>query len=369
MLGKALALAAVVLCFAPTLGAAAGLLPSLAPPPLWTRDLGAGEATGAAIDALGNVFVAGTQAGTITVWRLDALGAVVWQAPLARGLAGGIAARPDLGGVVVVGSSVGQGTDAYVAALDPDGALLWERTIATPADDAARGVVATTDAIYIAGSTGKDLLLARIDPDGLHRWTRALDFGREEVLQDALALRDGSPVGVGWSYDGVRNLALLVHLDALGDLDPATGGWVRFVAAPDGGHLRGYAGEGTPAGFVIAGEEARGLWKAPYAASFTALGALQWQSTLGRETGASARSLALDAVGGTLLAGPGGAGRPGLVARLGPTGDVAWSGAFEGPGSAAAAVAAHPAGLVVVAGAAAGEALATAYADAPLRVR
>jgi hypothetical protein len=144
----------------------------------WTRQFGSAdsdELAGAAVDALGNVYVVGTSggdlAGTILgasdafVRKYDTGGTALWTRPVGTtDFEYGIAVAVDgNNNAYVVGSTSGVFTDAnagmntglndiYVRKLDPSGATLWTKQVGTPADDSAQA--ATADAagnVYVVG--------------------------------------------------------------------------------------------------------------------------------------------------------------------------------------------------------------------------
>jgi hypothetical protein len=74
-------------------------------------------------------------------------------------------AKVSSGGAVVVGTNQGaldangnpQNKNGFVVRLDPNGNMIWTRTIATPQNDDALAVSASSDAVYVGGQTQGNL--------------------------------------------------------------------------------------------------------------------------------------------------------------------------------------------------------------------
>ena len=131
---------------------------------LWTRQFGTSafdQATGVAIDANGNVFVAGYTFGDLE------------------------------------GTSAGF-EDAFLRAYDPNGTELWTRQFGTSSGDYAYGVATDTNGnVYVTGYTRGDLdgtgegeydaFLRAYDPNGNEVWTRQFGTTGNDIAQ-ALAI-------------------------------------------------------------------------------------------------------------------------------------------------------------------------------------
>jgi hypothetical protein len=163
---------------------------------LWSRQFGgeAGDgARSAAVDAAGNVLVAGSTDGALPnqapaggfdayVRQYDSGGDHVWTRQFGSEADDyGVAVAVDSGGrVLVVGSAdralPGQvwagGTDAFVRSFDIDGGALWTEQFGTTASDEAWGVaVDAAGAAYVVGSaTG--LYVRKWNASGGEVWTQ-----------------------------------------------------------------------------------------------------------------------------------------------------------------------------------------------------
>jgi len=116
--------------------------------------------------------------GGIVVYRLDAVGDLLWQAgfdgPALDGVFS-IAQTPD-GGYIVGGQteSFGAGSqDLWVLRLDPTGGLVWQKRYGGPETNLARGVLPTPDGGFVAGGYGGGLAyVIKMDSSGNVVWQK-----------------------------------------------------------------------------------------------------------------------------------------------------------------------------------------------------
>jgi len=174
----------------------------------WTRQFGtpgADQASAAAVDTKGRIYVAGTTEGILPgqashggadafVRRYRPNGGIVWTRQFGTGgsdAAWGIAVDRK-GRIYVVGSTTGTlgsgpnkgGTDMFVRKYRPNGAVAWTRTFGSAAYDRAASVaVDRKGRIIVAGSTEgafpgfvnkghNDIALRKYRPNGSVIWTR-----------------------------------------------------------------------------------------------------------------------------------------------------------------------------------------------------
>jgi hypothetical protein len=142
-----------------------------------TPDEGTAQAKAVATDADGNVYVIGNSTGSfgsainqasedVFLTKYDSTGNVQWTRLLgSAGTAGAysLAVDPVSGGVVVAGSvtgdlkptSIGGGTDSFVAKYDSDGKQTWLRQVAPVSNDRANAVsIDSSGNIYVGGQVG-----------------------------------------------------------------------------------------------------------------------------------------------------------------------------------------------------------------------
>jgi hypothetical protein len=153
---------------------------------LWRRQAGADDplfAVSVKSDALRDVFVATEREG---LQKLDASGNVLWVRPF-----GSLVDVDPSGVVFVVGAfsdhldlapgtvlAAAGGTDAYVAKLDQDGAILYAVALGGPADERATSVAAAPDGSVVV--SGEGLGTVKLDRAGRTVWKHAL-FGNVAV--------------------------------------------------------------------------------------------------------------------------------------------------------------------------------------------
>ncbi len=164
-------------------------------------------AYGIDVDTAGNVYVTGDTGGDmdgnvnaggadIFAVRLNSSGVEQWTGQFgAAGNEGGVSVAVDASGnVYVAGSTAGDldgntsagGTDAFVVKYDSAGTRQWTRQFGTADDDEGKGVAVDQDGnVYVTGPTAggldgnagagaADLFLVKFNPAGSKQWTSQL---------------------------------------------------------------------------------------------------------------------------------------------------------------------------------------------------
>ena len=188
---------------------------SQAPPIQWIRQFGTGgtdRGLSAAVDASGNVYVAGDAGGALPgqthaggsdtyVRKYDANGNELWTRQFGisgSDFADGVAV--DASGVYVTGfvasalpgqTSTG-GFDAFVRKYDANGNELWTRQFGTSGSDFATRIAVDASGIYVTGvvvgalpgqtsAGGDDAFVRKYDASGTELWTRQFGAGSVDV--------------------------------------------------------------------------------------------------------------------------------------------------------------------------------------------
>jgi hypothetical protein len=197
---------------------------------VWTRQFGSSNddvARAVVVDAMGQVFVAGSTEGALPgqsaaglrdgfVRKYDASGTEVWTRQFgtnADDMARAIAVDT-AGNVLVAGSTDAQlpgqtsggGRDVFVRKYDAAGTEVWTRQFGTSSfDDTESVAVDAAGAVFVAGSgravpTGPSgAFVRKYDPLGTELWTR--QFGRSGDKAAAVAVdATGNAVVAGFSF-------------------------------------------------------------------------------------------------------------------------------------------------------------------------
>ena len=235
---------------------------------LWERVLGGGanERARSIIAAreggfLVSGFTASQGAGDRDAWilRLDAAGQLLWEQVLGgSGDDGAFHASPHPeGGFAVVGyRSSDAGYDLWVLRLDEAGDKLWSRSFDRSVFEAATAVAALPDGgLVVAGVTGipdslqDNVWLAGLDREGTVRWERVLGGpARDNAWAITPRAAGGVIVAAATSSQGAGSAdAWLIAVDALGDIV-----WERVVGGPKWDKPLALS-RGVDGGLVIAG--------------------------------------------------------------------------------------------------------------------
>jgi hypothetical protein len=253
-----------------------------------------------------------------------------------------IAAMPE-DGVVLVGNRRAQGVfshNAWILRLNRAGNLIWERTFGGRNSDQVYAVAPSGDGgVVIAGHTrskgaGKsDIWVFRLDPDGDLVWERTLGGARDDRARGITAEANGGFVIAGFtqSRGSLEGDAWILRLDRGGELswdrtfgNAGSDGIFQIASMPDGGSIAtGYTDLGRPSGYdlwVIRLDE----WGAP-----------MWSRTMHRGIFDAGTCVVPTADGGSVIAGvtsvDGFRRDDAWVLRLDASGAVLWERVFGGP--------------------------------------
>lgn len=204
---------------------------------LWIRQFGSEAveyALGVATDAAGNVYIVGltggalpgqTRAGYVDAFvrKYDATGNEVWTSQfgsVALDYAQGVAVDA-AGNVYVAGRTEGVLTDqpsagkqdAFVRKYDATGNELWTRQFGSAAHDSALGAAVDAEGnVYVTGETegvlpgqthaggGSDAFIRKYDTKGRELWTHQFGSAAHDGAQRAVIDAAGNIYVVGWAW-------------------------------------------------------------------------------------------------------------------------------------------------------------------------
>lgn len=180
--------------------------------------------------AVGSIWRARYARADAWIAGLGPDGSLLWERTSAEGGSHYVRAVSALadGGIVVAGQSefsMGTGRKAWVMRLDAAGQQLWRRTFESGKDASARALAVLADGGFaLAGFTGteeagvSDAWVAKVDANGDLVWDRAFPLGGFGSV-DAIAAPEGGGVAVvGFAHNprsGISN-AWVLRLDAWG---------------------------------------------------------------------------------------------------------------------------------------------------------
>lgn len=239
------------------------------------------------------------------------------------------------GGMAVAGSKwMGSDrNDVWVARLDDQGAVLWEKVFGGPSDDFIYGIAPLSGGeLVVAGWTsskgagGRDILVARLNSRGDVLWERTFGGTADEEARAVAALDDGSMRVVGWSRSNSsgKSAMLVLALDANGE-----NLWERSVGGDDDDVINAVAAL-PDGGLVLAGSSkslgAKGgdVW----VLALDRNGRTRWERTIGGERAETANGITVLDDGSVVVAGvtasKGSGGYDMWVVGLSADGDYVW---------------------------------------------
>lgn len=274
------------------------------------------EGNSVLVNSDGNYLVVGSTGsfgagnGDIYVLLLDPAGLKIWSRTL-----GGVGVdqgrkvvQASDGGYVIAGftnSSGNGGYDGYVAKIDGDGALIWERTYGGEGWDLFYSVSNSPDGGFIAagqtfssGAGGGDAWTVKLGADGIVQWERTYGGSEEDFAHCVIAASDGGYMIAGATTVSDNQNAWLVKLDDAGNAswDAQVGGDSldfanSVIQTTDGG----YAAVGTTKSY---GPDSEAL-----NFKVDALGMSSWTKHYVQGAGEEARDLVQNSNGGYVSVG------------------------------------------------------------------
>lgn len=299
---------------------------------------------------LGHTHDFGAGSTDFMLLRLDPTGSLEW----AKALGGPgqeygcpVIQTSDLG-FALAGwtNSFGAGAEDFlVIKLDPNGDLVWAKTIGGAGPDFPYSLTETADRYLIVsgwtqsfGSGGNDFLVVALDRDGTLVWAITFGEGGDDIALSSSVCMSGVDVWVAGkttSY-GIQYEPLIIRLDRYGNLMWASTCGVNGGEEPQKMYRSSIVSTEPGDGFVFAGETsshgAGGFDALVIRGSMTEL---EWVRTIGGARNDAAFSLTQTRDGGFVIGGwtesfSAGA-KDFLIAKMDEGGNIVWSNAFGGP--------------------------------------
>lgn len=269
------------------------------------------------------------------VMALDAEGVVQWEKKIGGDQADilrKVSPHPK-GGFVAVGQTKSRGNghyDIWIARLDDEGNVLWQKTYGGQHEDRGQGLAVFDDGSIVVAGTIKVVpkkkeqgLLVRLDPDGRERWKLEIDRAAITTLADVSMTGDDSVLVLGRAGTRSSTKGWIARYDGAGTQERSIklqDGYPQAIQALADG------------GFVVAGSishrSSMGVdaWITRFNADWT----VRWDKNYGTIKNDSADGIALLANGDFLLAGEfnsfGAGGSDIMLLRVNERGQMVWSG-------------------------------------------
>ncbi|MDR2352367.1 MAG: T9SS C-terminal target domain-containing protein [Deltaproteobacteria bacterium] len=318
----------------------------------WQRSLG-GSAKDSAesiqITSDGGYIIAGVSSsndGDVTgnhgdddywIVKLDPDGNIEWQKSLGgsgKDYARSIRITSD-GGYIIAGASSSKDGDVtenhgdndyWIVKLDPEGNIIWQKSLGGSGEDSANSIHITSDDGYIIAGTSNsndgdvtenhgnnDYWIVKIDSLGTIQWQKSLGGSESDVANSIRQTSDGGYIIAGRtkSNDGDitgnhgKNDSWIVKIDSEGAIQwQKSLGGSQFDEAnsirqtSDGGYI--IAGESESYdGDVTVNHGRNDFW----IVKLDSLGTIQWQKSLGGQRFDFAKSIQITSDGGYIIAG------------------------------------------------------------------
>jgi hypothetical protein len=214
------------------------------------------------------------------------------------------------GGYIVAGTSFGSSSsEVYLVRTNAYGDTLWTQTIGGPNSTFARWIEQTSDSGFIlvgdawlTQPSSKKIYAVRMNASGSILWQKTYgDSSRSEEGYAVQQTADGGFIIAGTqevlNLKGSLMHACIVRTNPQGDSI-----WTKTIGGPNGNSAWGYGvRQTTDGGFILCGQT--GTNADIFLVKFLGSGPVAWVRTLGGAGMDGARSIALTADGGFLLAG------------------------------------------------------------------
>ncbi len=206
----------------------------------------------------GGFVMAGSVLGDLRVIKIGADGGLVWDS-----IQGSMDVPLDIvgagdGGYVLAGFTQrgGMGRDAYLARIDSEGEMVWERWFGGATADSFEAIALSSDGGFVAtGYTAsmrgdRDIYVVKIDGEGHKIWEETFGTPEHDWAEDITPTPDGGFLMAGntQSYEhGDRSYAYILKINKEGQKV-----WDSNYVYGDRSYAHGVAG--TEDGYIIVGE-------------------------------------------------------------------------------------------------------------------
>jgi hypothetical protein len=309
---------------------------------VWTRQFGSSSndfGIAVAVDTTGMAYVVGDTYGSMPgqvhvgaganayVRKYDSFGYDLWTHQLENSYAYGVAVEAS-GEVNVAGfgNLTGQpsagGTDAFVRKYEPSGNTLWTRQFGSSSDELVKGMaVDSSGAVYVVGYStgtlegeanagGSDAFVCKYDRLGNVAWTRQFGTNLPDIANGVAVDVSGSVYVVGATYGTLPGQAITNSIDpyvrkydSLGTLV-----WTRQLGSSQVDGASGVAVDPAGAIYVVVGDnfgylgQSRGS-QYVFLRKYDSLGNAAWTRRFGGRVDDRIAATAVDATGAVYVAG------------------------------------------------------------------
>jgi uncharacterized delta-60 repeat protein len=258
----------------------------------WQRTLassGTDVGNGIAVDVSGNVYITGTSNDDIIIAKYNTSGTLQWQSTLASTSStdlGNAIAVDSSGNVYITGSTYnGTTNDIILAKYDTNGAIAWQRLLASSIDNGNGIAVDNSGNVYIVGYTSDAILTIKCNTSsGTTVWQRTL-FSLISENGRGVAVDSSGNVYIAGGSGGN---AIIAKYDTNGNISPD--GWQRYLATDVGAMAIAVDSSNN---VYIVGQTGSDIVIAKYNTS----GTIQWQRTLGSSNTDGGFGIAVDSSG------------------------------------------------------------------------
>ena len=300
---------------------------------VWAREFGSrgsdDSVGGIAVDASGNVVVAGSSFGTLAgqttaggadafVQKYDASGTLLWTRQYGSNKNDGVRsiALDSSGNIVVGGGTFGAlpgqassgNDDVFVQKFNAAGGLLWTRQYGSSNSDSATGIAVDASGNVLVGGNAPDPFVQKYDGDGALMWTRQLSGG----LMNAVGVdASGNVVVAGSAFGALPGQTSAGNTDAFVQKYDGAGTlmWTRQFGSSAVDSAKGIATDAS--GNVLVTGFTNGVLPRQtsvgntdiFIRKFDSLGSELRTLQFGSTSEDSASGLAVDAAGHALVAG------------------------------------------------------------------